>query len=122
MQPVVHHLLLAEAQPLSDPRMFCGNSNIEVTGPLQATRVIGALVAECDAGSATAVKQEGRSGATPAALTTVVGRRWDSDGDGLLLPDEHDQLLASSDTGVEQVPLQHRVVLRHHWDDHGRVL
>ncbi len=32
-----------------------------------------------------------------------------SDRDGLGLADEHDQLLAASDAGVEQVPLQHDV-------------
>ena len=35
------------------------------------------------------------------------------DGDGLLLPDQHDQPLAAGDAGVEQVPLQHGVVLGH---------
>ena len=35
------------------------------------------------------------------------------DGDGLLLSDQHDQPLAACDAGVEKVPLQHGVVLRH---------
>ena len=34
-------------------------------------------------------------------------------GDGLLLADEHDKPLAAGHAGVEQVPLQHRVVLGH---------
>ena len=45
----------------------------------------------------------------------------DGDGDGLLLPDQHDQLLAPSDAGVEKVPLQHRVVLGHDGDDDGGI-
>ena len=36
------------------------------------------------------------------------------DGDGLLLPNENDKPLASCDPGVEQITLQHGVVLRHH--------
>ena len=38
-------------------------------------------------------------------------------GDGLLLPDQHDQPLAARDAGVEKVPLQHGVMLRHDWDN-----
>ena len=44
-----------------------------------------------------------------------------SRGDGLLLPNQHDQPFATRDTGIEQVPLQHSVVLRHHRDDDRRV-
>jgi hypothetical protein len=46
----------------------------------------------------------------------------DGDGHGFPLPDQHDKLLAAGDAGVEKVSLQHRVVLRHHRDDHSRVL
>ena len=38
------------------------------------------------------------------------------DGDSLLLADQHDQPFAARDAGIEQVPLQHGVVLRHHGD------
>src|ERR1700730_6685969 len=31
------------------------------------------------------------------------------------------ELLASSDAGIEQISLQHGVVLRHDWDHHGRI-
>src|SRR6267378_2644633 len=44
------------------------------------------------------------------------------DRDGFLLADQHDQLLAARDAGVEEVPLQHGVVLGHHRDDDGGVL
>jgi hypothetical protein len=37
-------------------------------------------------------------------------------GDRLLLSNQHDQLLASGDAGVEKIPLQHGVVLREHRD------
>ena len=40
----------------------------------------------------------------------------------LLLAHEDNQTLAPCNTGVEQIPLQHRVMLRHYGDDHGRVL
>src|SRR5439155_14879790 len=43
----------------------------------------------------------------------------DSDGDSLLLTDQHDQLLTPSDPGVEKVPLQHHVVLHHDGDNDG---
>src|SRR4051812_6366849 len=42
--------------------------------------------------------------------------------DGFLLADQHDQPLASGHAGVEQVPLQHDVVLRQYGDDHGGIL
>ena len=35
--------------------------------------------------------------------------------------DQHDQLLAAGDPGIEEVSLQHGVVLRHHRDDHGGI-
>src|ERR1044071_5181849 len=38
------------------------------------------------------------------------------DRDGLLLADQHDQPLASGHAGVQQVPLQHDVVLGQHGD------
>src|SRR5262249_28768475 len=38
------------------------------------------------------------------------------DGDGFLLPDQHDQPLAACDAGVEKVPLQHGVMLCEHRD------
>ena len=43
------------------------------------------------------------------------------DGDGFLLPDQHDQPLAARDAGVEKVPLQHSVVLRHDRNDYGGI-
>src|SRR5215203_1145141 len=46
----------------------------------------------------------------------------DRNGHGLLLSDQHNKLLTARNTGVEQVPLQHRVVLRHHGNDDGGVL
>ncbi len=42
----------------------------------------------------------------------------DGDGDGLLLTDQNDQLLAPANAGIEQIPLQRRMVLP---DDHGQV-
>jgi hypothetical protein len=51
----------------------------------------------------------------PAASARDVAHR---DGDGLLLPDQHNQPLAACDASVEQVSLQHRVMLSEHWDDH----
>ncbi len=38
---------------------------------------------------------------------------------GLLLPNQNDQPLAAGDAGVEKVPLQHCVVLRHDRNHHG---
>ena len=38
-------------------------------------------------------------------------------GDGLLLPNQHNQLLASGDAGVEKVSLQHGVMLSEHRND-----
>src|SRR5258708_5326031 len=43
------------------------------------------------------------------------------DSNGLFLADQDDQLLTAGDTGVEQVPLQHRIMLSHDWNYHGRV-
>src|SRR5208282_5412270 len=47
-----------------------------------------------------------------------------SNGDcnGLLLADENHELLATGNAGVEEIPLQHRVVLGHDRDDHGGIL
>ena len=39
-------------------------------------------------------------------------------GDGLFLPDQHDQPLTARDTGVEQIPLKHGIMLGEHRDDH----
>ena len=41
---------------------------------------------------------------------------------GLLLAHKDDQPLAAGDASIEQVALQHGVVLRQHRDDHGRIL
>jgi hypothetical protein len=35
--------------------------------------------------------------------------------------DQHDQLLAARDAGIEQVPLQHGVMLGEHRDNHGGI-
>ena len=43
------------------------------------------------------------------------------DGDRLLLANQNDEVLAPGDTGVEEIPLQHGVVLRHDRDDHGGI-
>jgi hypothetical protein len=71
--------------------------------------------------SPSAVIKTDWGGAIPAQLRPPSSARDISDGDGdrLLLPDQHDQLLTPSDAGVEKVPLQHRVVLRHDRNDHG---
>src|SRR4051812_6294222 len=55
----------------------------------------------------------------PAPPTRYV---TDCDGDGLLLSDQHDELFTARNAGIEQVPLQHRVVLRHNGNDDGGVL
>src|SRR6478736_4101309 len=39
----------------------------------------------------------------------------------LLLSDQYDELLAARDTHIEQVPLQHGVMLGEHRDDHGGI-
>src|SRR5439155_23844891 len=44
------------------------------------------------------------------------------DRDSFLLADKHHQLLAARDARVEQVPLEHGVVLGHHRDDDGGIL
>jgi len=41
--------------------------------------------------------------------------------DGFLLADQHDEALPSGDAGIEQVALQHRVVLVQHGDYDGGV-
>ena len=43
------------------------------------------------------------------------------DGDCLFLSNQHDQPLAAGDAGVEKVPLQHGVVLRHDGNHHSWV-
>jgi hypothetical protein len=45
----------------------------------------------------------------------------DRDSERLSLPDEHHQALAARHSRVNQIPLQHRVVLRRQRDDHSRV-
>src|ERR1700680_1254703 len=50
----------------------------------------------------------------PASPARYVTNR---DGDSLLLANKHNQLLASGNTGIEQVPLEHGVVLRHDRND-----
>ena len=55
----------------------------------------------------------------PAAAARSVS---DRDGDRLLLADENDKPLAARDAGVEQIALQHRVVLGHDRDDDRRIL
>src|SRR5439155_13218048 len=54
----------------------------------------------------------------PTPLARDVAYR---DGNGLLLPDQHDQPLAAGDAGVEKIPLQHSVVLRHDRNHYGWV-
>lgn len=54
----------------------------------------------------------------PASPTRDVAHR---DGDGLLLPNQNDKPLAAGDAGVEQIALQHGVVLRHDRNHHGWV-
>src|ERR1035437_5648828 len=44
------------------------------------------------------------------------------DGHRLLLADQNNQLLTACHSGVEQVPLQHGVVLRQYGDDDGGIL
>src|SRR5205823_7414001 len=44
------------------------------------------------------------------------------DRQGLSLSNQHDETLPASHAGVEQLPLQHRVMLHHYRDDHRRVL
>jgi hypothetical protein len=50
------------------------------------------------------------------------GYTTDGDRDSLALADQNDQSFAASHTRVEQIALQHGVVLRHDWDNDGRVL
>ena len=45
----------------------------------------------------------------------------DGDRDGLTLADQNDQSFAAGDTRVQQIALQHGVVLRHDRDNDGRV-
>src|SRR6476661_8343772 len=50
----------------------------------------------------------------PDTLRTAMANR-------LFLSDQYDQLLAARDAGIEQVPLQHGVMLGQHRDDHARI-
>ena len=59
-----------------------------------------------------------RPASTNAAARDVANR----DGDRLLLTNQNDEAFAAGDTGVEEIPLQHGVVLGHDRDNHGRVL
>src|ERR1700740_2523928 len=43
------------------------------------------------------------------------------DSNGFLLSDQHHKPLAACDASVEQVSLQHRVMLREYRDDHGGI-
>jgi hypothetical protein len=43
------------------------------------------------------------------------------DGNGLLLSNQHHEPLPSGDSGVEEIALQHSVMLGEHWDDHGGI-
>src|SRR5215467_470070 len=54
--------------------------------------------------------------------TAAAWNTTDGDRDGLALADQNDQSFAASDTRVEQIALQHWVVLRHDWDNDGRVI
>ncbi len=45
----------------------------------------------------------------------------DGDRDGLLLTDQNDQLLAPANAGIEQIPLQHGIMLGRYRDDHSGV-
>ena len=47
--------------------------------------------------------------------------RANRDGDGLLLADENHQPLAARDAGIEEISLQHGVVLGQDRDDHGGI-
>src|SRR6516225_6385424 len=42
-------------------------------------------------------------------------------GDGLLLSNQHHEPLPSGDAGVEEIALQHGVMLREDWDNHGGI-
>src|SRR6266851_4643740 len=48
-------------------------------------------------------------------------RSLNGDRQRLPLSDEHHQTFAARHPRVDQVPLQHRIVLRRHRDDHGRM-
>jgi hypothetical protein len=54
----------------------------------------------------------------PAAPTGDAAHR---DGDGLLLAHQNDKPLTAGDAGIEQITLQHRVVLGHDRDHDGWV-
>src|SRR2546423_14077503 len=49
-------------------------------------------------------------------------RTLDCDRQGLSLSNEYDETLPASYTGVQQLSLQHCVMLHHHRDNHRRVL
>ena len=68
--------------------------------------------------------REGRAGTQPLLQLRPTPPARDvahRDGDGLLLPDQNDKPIAAGDAGVEKVPLQHGVVLRHDRNHHGCV-
>jgi hypothetical protein len=61
-----------------------------------------------------------RSAISDNARRTVLTRER-SDRDGLLLANQHDQSLAAGHPGVEEIPLQHRVMLGECRDDNGGI-
>ena len=46
----------------------------------------------------------------------------DGNGQGTGLPNDHDQLLASGDAGIKQIPSEHGIVLRRQGDHHHWIL
>ncbi len=54
--------------------------------------------------------------------SSLGGPAPDSNPDRFPLTDQHDQPLTPCDARVEEVAREHGVVLRHHGNDHGRVL
>ena len=45
----------------------------------------------------------------------------DRNGDGLLLSDQHNESLPSGDAGVEEIALQHGIMLSEYRDNHGGI-
>jgi len=64
-----------------------------------------------------------RGAAIHLILTIACAQRHipNSDGDSLLLTDKHNQLLAAGDAGIEEISLQHGVMLGHDWNHNGRI-
>src|SRR5689334_797294 len=58
----------------------------------------------------------------PASTSAADQRLANRDGDRLLLANQNDEAFSPGDTRVEEVPLQHGVVLGHDRDHDGRVL